>query len=224
MSETMSEGKAVLEHVYKASYTFGTEELHEANFSVILECDRDPRKFDMMVYTRDKFLNCAINVCNWPIDTWTREQVRECVRIFYDEYIPCAQHLSYIVHDKFLVEKQVLYVDMLMSGELQTRHIDTDTSRIDIDGIADIIWNALESTCHCEEYVWYRALGLPSQRLEDGTFGICDSIMDCGYTEDPFPFVGAIDAFGDATDSTTDLYSKYLPTLMNLANATNHCI
>lgn len=196
-----------LQRIYKSTYTIQGQ-CNEANFYVSLECvvnDNGEQNgvFHMTVATMDRFLNGAINVCDWPVPKWTCEQIQECVRIFEDEYVPCCAYLSELVDERFLVERAV--VGSEGSSHIQPEHTNEE--------IAQILWDTMQNSKK-ENGV---CMDLWTQHLEDNRFGVCDSIHDCSYIEDPFPFRGGINAFGEVVPSYTELYKKYLPTLYALA-------
>jgi hypothetical protein len=193
--------KTVLQRTYQTSYTVQNE-LCEANFYVTLECNKEARTFDMMLYIQDYFINGASNVCAWPVKEWTLETIRECLRIFHHEYLPFAQKLSTLVKDEHLVDTAILFMD---GGELRRRPFTGD--------VADALWEALNAV---SGELSRDVLGW-SQRLDGNRFGVCSSFMDCGYTEDPFPFVGAMNALEEPIESNTEYYREALPTLYALS-------
>jgi hypothetical protein len=179
--------KAILEQKYKTVFKD-----RRAEFAIMLDCHYHAKTFDMLVYTGSYFVNSSINVCNWPVREWTLDQVKECLRIFYEEYIPCAMHLSPLVRPENLVEQSVN--DEVVMGDA-----------------ADLLWKALPNSTDEEDDMFIFTHIPYRDRLV-----VCDSIVDCGYIEDPFPFEGATNAFGEPTESHRYFYEKHLPSLMKL--------
>lgn len=162
----------------------------EASFCYDLELQRNC--FSMKLRDWDRFINNTIDVCDWPVPQWTIDQVRECVRIFEQEYMSCCCSTSGIVHDNHLVGMVVSYAD---------REIDVSSN-----DIVATLWNIISDP----ENEWV----IDNRTL---MFMIRDSIHDIGYVEDPFPFVGTTNEFGEPCESPIQFYQTYLPTLMALA-------
>lgn len=199
----------VLQRKYNASYTLGAKQ-NQTTFSVVLECEQNPDRFHMLVVPHASFLNGALNVCNWPVQEWTYDQVRTCVNIFHDEYLPLCNALSEIVHDDNLQEVSIFNSSAIC-------HTSSTTPCATIM-IIDALWANIcnPAPIHTDmNQIWEPCTTI----LLDGQFGVCDAFHDCSYIEDQFPFIGAIDAFGNRVDSLTSLYEKHLPSLMALAKA-----
>lgn len=192
---------------YKASYTFA-KRLCNTRFSVILECQQNPNCFHMMIEFHGSFLNWSINICNWPIKEWSFEQMKECVRIFEEEYLPACRKLSKLVDNQFYVNTTVIH-SFTNGNIIQKQKLDTNDT-------AKMLWEFMNNTSE-KEIEPEQFDRCSTCRPENDIFGVCSSIHDAGYLEDPYPFVGAINAFGDSVESNTSFYKKYLPTLYNLS-------
>jgi hypothetical protein len=148
----------------------------------------------MLLYTGHYFRGWSKNVCNWPVPEWSREQIAECVRIFHEEYVPLMAYLSPLVRNEKL--EYVKVCDHRIRG---------------CDDVVDLLWTALQESVDSEEWddEWTH---IPHRdRLV-----VCDSSMHAGYIEDPFPFEGATNGFGEPTESMRDFYTNYLPSMMRL--------
>ncbi len=173
-----------LERVYKATLPIKSHG-EEANFSYHLELQHN--RFHMRLGDWDSFINNTIDVCNWPVEEWTMDQVRECVRIFEEEYIPCCGSTSEIVDDQFLVSTAVFCVNEEYN----------DSERITCtDDVVATLWSIISDPSN--EWV-------TDNHTE--TLMVRDSIPDIGYVEDPFPFDG----------SSCEFYREFLPTMMAFA-------
>lgn len=198
---------ALLRKTYEATYTIRGKE-HTAHFIVALECNRTAKTFHCLLFTYDYFLNSAINICNWPVTgEWTLERVAEALRIFHEEYLPAAKALSQLVETANVQATHVMYIE---NQTYVTKSVPSDCA-----ALAPLLWDALQKAEEDPDDLYMENIGYTT-RVED-TFAVCDAIHDAGYVEDPFPFIGATDAFGNPTPSYTKFYEKYLPTLYKMA-------
>jgi hypothetical protein len=193
MRKIMRIRKVILERFYKAAWPIQSETDY-ANFSYCLELKQN--HFNMCLGDWDSFINNTIDVCNWPIEKWTIEQVRECVRIFDEEYMPCCSSTSGIVDKENVVQTSVFLKDEEYK----------QSEPVYGDDITATLWSIISDPSN--EWI---------TDDDAGTFMVRDSIHDMGYVEDPFPFVGTTNEFGQPVESPVEFYQKYLPTLMALA-------
>lgn len=189
---------------YKASFIVKSEQCC-ANFSVALECQKCPNRFHMKVLHQDYFLNSAKNILNWPIKEWSLIQVQECLRVFEKEYLPACRHLSQLIDDKYFTSTDIIYVT---NGYVQKE------IRICSHDIAQVMWDGLNIDILEEIHVNPGHEWVEFDTCEH--FCVCDAFRDCGYIEDPFPFLGGTDAFGTSVASAVDFYNRYFPTMMSL--------
>ena len=158
------------------------------------------------------FINNALDVCNWPIeminptlgyesissiDMWNHEKIKECIRIFNEEYIPGCKTLSYIVDETNFQHYKLFTVDN--ANNIVDAIITNDKT------ITEQIWDIIRNGQWSND-----------DNLQTFTFMVKDSIHDIGYVEDLFPFTESVNEFGEPYASPVEFYRKWLPSMMKL--------
>jgi hypothetical protein len=202
----------------------------DIDVSVKLEFQRDPNRCHMVVVNNGyAFLNTAFNVCNWPVQEWTLDRVREFLKIFEEEYVPMCVHFSVLTSDvKYPPVQNVYHISHKRGDEADaegyypitsSKTTDIKRSLSDEDDAALLIWQTLVSE---PRNLGQKPRISPVDAEDDDMneywdtwrlnekFGVCEFMMDISYEEAIFPFQ-------DASDGMRKLVRNRLKTLWDLS-------
>lgn len=200
------------EGIHKWKRDKGTRDM-EISVSVTLECQRNPNRFHMVVVNNAGFfIDYAFNVCNWPVEEWSLEQVRECVRIFEDEYAKMCERWSVLCSDTVYPPTCNAYHVFSDSTSFVSTDIKCPVSAE--DDIVLLMWKQLNAPLDqrptTQESENSRGWDSCTWRLDEGRFGVCDQTMDISYDEAIFPF-------HESSDGMRRLIKNNLKTLWELS-------
>lgn len=192
---------------YNQSYFVNIHD-RDFQFSVALVLQTNPNQFHM-VFTWERCSGHPVRILNWPVKEWTLAQIKECWRIFYEEYMSGCRKLARFVEDQYIQKREIF------SMSPDQKKIAPHIISVD-DDVVSLLWSYLSNPVNDPigkdwDHFWTTCIDYEQ-------ICVCAAIQGIDYFEDPFPFTDDLSTYCQEDDREWywEIYETHFPTLWEM--------